>query len=171
MAAGVIEDGDWRQSEVGSPQGASLTIAAVYARVSSARQKKEEPLGPVGRLGHAAEPRLHRPPLLANVYLHYVLDLWAEWWRSRFAHGDVIIVRWADDFIVGFEHRGDAQRFLIELRQRLAKFGLELHPGKTRLIEFGRYAAQRRRRRGLGKPETFTFLGFTHICATSKNGR
>jgi RNA-directed DNA polymerase len=104
------------------------------------------------------------------VYLHYVLDLWADHWRNRSAHGDVIIVRWADDFIVGFERRDDAERFLAELRQRLAKFGLELHPDKTRLIEFGRFAAERRARRGLGKPETFTFLGFTHICATSKNG-
>jgi len=110
-------------------------------------------------------------PLLANVYLHYVLDLWADWWRRRHAYGDVIIVRWADDFIVGFEHERDAQRFLAELRQRFAEFGLELHPDKTRLIEFGRYAAQRRRARGLGKPETFDFLGFTHICAKSKNGR
>jgi len=110
-------------------------------------------------------------PLLANVYLHYVLDLWADWWRRRHAHGDVIIVRWADDFIVGFEHEQDARRFLDELRERLARFGLELHPDKTRLIEFGRYAAERRRTRGLGKPETFNFLGFTHICAKSRNGR
>ena len=110
-------------------------------------------------------------PLLANVYLHYVLDLWADWWRRRHAHGDVIIVRWADDFIVGFEHEQDARQFLDELRERFAKFGLELHPDKTRLIEFGRSAAQRRRKRGLGKPETFDFLGFTHICAKSRNGR
>jgi RNA-directed DNA polymerase len=110
-------------------------------------------------------------PLLANVYLHHVLDLWADWWRSRFAHGDVIIVRWADDFIVGFEHRDDAERFLEELRGRFAKFGLELHPGKTRLIEFGRHAARNRAARGEGKPETFAFLGFTHICATTKSGR
>jgi RNA-directed DNA polymerase len=110
-------------------------------------------------------------PLLANVYLHYVFDLWADWWRRRFAHGDVIIVRWADDFIVGFEHRVDAERFLAELRQRLATFGLELHPDKTRLIEFGRFAAERRGRRGLGKPETFDFLGFTHICGKSRDGR
>ncbi len=110
-------------------------------------------------------------PLLANVYLHYVLDLWADYWRRRPGRGDVIIVRWADDFIVGFEHRADAERFLAELRERLAKFGLELHPDKTRLIEFGRFAADRRARQGgLGKPETFTFLGFTHICARSKNG-
>ncbi len=110
-------------------------------------------------------------PLLANVYLHYVLDLWADHWRRQPGRGDVIIVRWADDFIVGFERRDDAERFLVELRQRLARFGLDLHPDKTRLIEFGRYAADRRARRGLGKPETFTFLGFTHICARSKNGR
>jgi len=135
LAAGVIEDGDWAQTEVGSPQGASAS------------------------------------PLLANVYLHYVLDLWVDWWRSRFAHGDVIIVRWADDFIVGFEHRDDAERFLAELRERFAKFGLELHPDKTRLIEFGRNAARTRSVRGAGKPETFDFLGLTHICARSKTGR
>jgi RNA-directed DNA polymerase len=98
-------------------------------------------------------------PLLANVYLHYVLDLWVDWWRRRHARGDVIIVRWADDFIVGFEHEDDAQRFLAELRERFMKFGLELHPDKTRLIEFGRHAPRNRRARGLGKPETFDFLG------------
>ena len=135
LAAGVIEDGTWTQSEKGAPQGASAS------------------------------------PLLANVYLHYVLDLWAEWWRKRRAHGDMIIVRFADDFIAGFEHRQDADRFLDELRGRFAEFGLELHPGKTRLIEFGRYAAANRARRGLGKPETFDFLGFTHICAEGRNGR
>jgi RNA-directed DNA polymerase len=110
-------------------------------------------------------------PLLANVYLHYVLDLWADWWRKRHARGDVIIVRWADDFIVGFEHHEDAERFLAGLRGRFAKFGLELHPDKTRLIEFGRHAARNRAGRGLGKPETFDFLGFTHICGKSRNGR
>ena len=110
-------------------------------------------------------------PLLANVYLHYVLDLWADWWRKRHARGDVIIVRFADDFIVGFEYREDAERFLGELRDRFAKFSLELHPGKTRLIEFGRHAARTRAARGEGKPETFDFLGFTHICAKSKSGR
>ena len=98
--------------------------------------------------------------MLANVYLHYVLDLWADWWRKRHARGDVIIVRFADDFIVGFEHQGDAQRFLHDLRERFAKFGLELHPGKTRLIEFGRHRRPRTGRRGApGKPETFDFLG------------
>jgi group II intron reverse transcriptase/maturase len=109
-------------------------------------------------------------PLMANVYLHYVLDLWVEWWRRHHARGEVIIVRFADDFICGFQHRADAQRFLADLRQRMAKFGLELHPDKTRLIEFGRFAAQNRARRGLGKPETFDFLGFTHICGTTRNG-
>ena len=110
-------------------------------------------------------------PLLANVYLHHVFDVWADWWRHRHAHGDVIIVRWADDFIVGFGREGDARRFLDELGQRLAKFGLQLHPDKTRLIRFGRYAAKDRARRGEGKPETFDFLGFTHICAKSQSGR
>jgi group II intron reverse transcriptase/maturase len=110
-------------------------------------------------------------PLLANVYLHYVFDRWARQWRRRHARGDVVIVRFADDFVAGFEHQGDAKQFLYELRQRFAKFGLELHPGKTRLIEFGRHAAERRARRGLGKPETFDFLGFTHICAKTRAGR
>jgi RNA-directed DNA polymerase len=111
-------------------------------------------------------------PLFANVFAHYVLDLWAHQWRTRHAHGDVIIVRWADDFVVGFEHREDAERFWAELRERLAQFGLELHAEKTRLIEFGRNAARDRQARGLGKPETFQFLGFTHACAkTRKSGR
>jgi RNA-directed DNA polymerase len=110
-------------------------------------------------------------PLLANVYLHYVFDLWADWWRHRRAHGDVIIVRFADDVTVGFEYEQDAQRFLSDLHERFAGFGLQLHPDKTRLIEFGRHAARNRAARGQGKPETFDFLGFTHICATSKNGR
>jgi group II intron reverse transcriptase/maturase len=99
-------------------------------------------------------------PLLANIYLHYVLDLWAVRWRQREATGDIIIVRYADDFIVGFQHESDACRFLDEMRERLQKFALTLHPEKTRLIEFGRFAAERRQRRGLGKPETFNFLGF-----------
>lgn len=110
-------------------------------------------------------------PLLANVYLHYVFDQWADWWRRRHAHGEVIIVRFADDFTMGFEYQDDAQRFLAELRERFAKFGLELHPGKTRLIEFGWFAARNRQERGLGKPETFDFLGFTHICARMRDGR
>jgi group II intron reverse transcriptase/maturase len=110
-------------------------------------------------------------PLLANIYLHYVLDLWAERWRQREATGDMIIVRYADDFIVGFEHEGDARRFLDEMRERLQKFALSLHPEKTRLIEFGRLAVQNRRARGLGKPRTFNFLGFTFICGKSRKGK
>jgi RNA-directed DNA polymerase len=109
-------------------------------------------------------------PLLANVYLHYVLDLWVEWWRRNRARGDVIIVRFADDFICGFQHQRDARRFLADLRQRMARFGLELHPDKTRLIEFGRFAAANRAARGLGKPETSGFLGFTHICGKTRGG-
>jgi group II intron reverse transcriptase/maturase len=109
-------------------------------------------------------------PLLANIYLHYVLDLWAERWRRREVSGDMIIVRYADDFIVGFEHEQDARRFLDALRQRFEKFALSLHPEKTRLIEFGRSAANDRKRRGLGKPETFNFLGFTFICGKSRRG-
>jgi group II intron reverse transcriptase/maturase len=110
-------------------------------------------------------------PLLANVYLHYAFDLWARRWRKTQAHGDVIVVRYADDFIVGFQHRADAERFLAELRERFAKFRLELHPEKTRLLEFGPFATEDRRRAGQGKPETFNFLGFTHICGKKRNGR
>jgi group II intron reverse transcriptase/maturase len=109
-------------------------------------------------------------PLLANIYLHYVFDLWVQRWRRREARGDVVVVRFADDFVVGFQHRTDAERFLIELRARMATFGLELHPDKTRLLEFGRYAAVNRAARGLGKPETFNFLGFTHICGKTRKG-
>src|SRR5215204_501531 len=109
-------------------------------------------------------------PLLSNVYLHYVFDLWADQWRRRQARGDVIITRFADDYIVGSEHREDAQRFLDDLRGRRAKFKLELAPEKTRLIGFGRFVARNRARRGQGKPETFRFLGFTHICAKATNG-
>src|SRR6185437_12362165 len=110
-------------------------------------------------------------PLLANIYLHYVLDLWAQQWRTRHAAGDVIVVRYADDFIVGFEHRHEAERFLTELRERLAKFRLDLHPEKTRLLAFGRFAHQRRRRsRQSGAPETFDFLGLTHICSVTREG-
>ncbi len=109
-------------------------------------------------------------PTLANVYLHYCFDLWAERWRHREARGNVIYVRYADDIIVGFQHEGDAQRFLAALRKRLEKFALTLHPDKTRLIEFGRFAADNRSRRGLSKPETFDFLGFKHICGRSRAG-
>jgi len=110
-------------------------------------------------------------PLLANIYLHYALDLWAVRWRRREATGDMIIVRYADDFIIGFQHEHDARRFLDEMRERLGKFALSLHPEKTRLIEFGRFAAERRERRGLGKPETFDFLGFTFICGKTRAGK
>ncbi len=134
LKAGVLEDGEWRQAEEGTPQGGSIS------------------------------------PLLANVYLHYALDLWIQWWRTHQVHGRVIAVRYADDFIVGFQSKTDATRFPSELKQRLLTFGLELHPDKTRLIEFGRYAAERRKMRGLGKPETFDFLGFTHICGRTRAG-
>jgi len=103
-------------------------------------------------------------PLLANVYLHYVFDLWVQYWREAEAQGDVIVVRYADDFALGFQHKHEAERFLTQLRERLAKFGLELHPEKTRLFEFGPWAGKNRKRRGEGKPETFDFLGFTHMC-------
>lgn len=109
-------------------------------------------------------------PLLANIYLHYAFDLWAACWQRREAAGDMVIVRYADDIIVGFEHEAEARRFLEAMRERLAKFALSLHPEKTRLIEFGRFAAERRARRGLGKPETFNFLGFTFICGKSRRG-
>jgi RNA-directed DNA polymerase len=135
LAAGVIEDGEWSQTETGTAQGASVS------------------------------------PLLSNIFLHYVFDLWADQWRRRHARGDMILVRYADDYVAGFERREDAERFLAELRGRFAEFGLELHPDKTRLIEFGRFAAENRQKRGLRKPETFTFLGLTHICAKSRNGR
>jgi RNA-directed DNA polymerase len=135
LRAGVIEDGKWSNSELGTPQGASIST------------------------------------LLANVYLHYVFDLWVHQWRGRHARGEVIVVRYADDFVLGFEHRDDAERFWADLRDRFARFGLELHPDKTGLIEFGRFAARDRARRGEGKPETFEFLGFTHICAKTRRGR
>lgn len=109
-------------------------------------------------------------PILANVYLHYTFDLWANRWRHREAQGKVVIVRHCDDTVVGFEHEADAKRFLTELQERMGKFALSLHPEKTRLIEFGRYAANNRKGRGLGKPETFCFLGFVHICARSRRG-
>lgn len=127
---------------------------------------KWEPQGEIGTPQGATAS-----PLLANVYLHHVFDLWAHDWRKRNARGDVIIVRYADDAVVGFQYRREAERFQAELTERFQKFGLELHPEKTRLIEFGRYAAQDRQERKLGKPPTFTFLGLRHICGTSQAGK
>jgi len=110
-------------------------------------------------------------PLLANIYLHYVFDLWAHRWRGTECRGDVRIVRYVDDIVVGFQDRQEADRFLSDLRERFAKFGLELHPKKTRLLEFGRFASRRRKKHGLGKPETFDFLGFTHSCGQTRKGK
>lgn len=110
-------------------------------------------------------------PLLANIYLHYALDLWVHQWRQREADGEMIVVRYADDFIVGFQYESDAHRFQVALQERLESFGLSLHPQKTRLIEFGRFAAQNRKARGQGKPATFEFLGFTHLCGKKRNGK
>jgi group II intron reverse transcriptase/maturase len=135
LNAGVLEAGEWRCSEEGTPQGGSAS------------------------------------PLLANLYLHYVFDLWVQHWRKTKAKGDVIVVRWADDFVVGFEHQQDAEQFHHELAERFAKFKLKLHPEKTRVIEFGRWAARQRQARGQGKPETFNFLGFTHSCSQTRKGK
>jgi RNA-directed DNA polymerase len=135
LNAGVLEEGTWRKSEEGVPQGGNIS------------------------------------PLLANLYLHHALDQWAEQWRRRHARGQVVIVRYADDFIVGFQDKDDAERFTAELRERLKRFNLALHEEKTRLIEFGRFAREDRKRRGQGKPETFDFLGFTHYCGQTRNGK
>jgi group II intron reverse transcriptase/maturase len=136
LRAGVLEEGQLSSSEVGTPQGGSIS------------------------------------PLLSNVYLHYVLDLWVEQWKRQQARGEVIIVRYADDFVMGFQSKAEAERFLRELRERFEQFHLALHPEKTRLIEFGRYAAAMRKKRGERRPETFDFLGFTHICdVTRKSGK
>jgi RNA-directed DNA polymerase len=110
-------------------------------------------------------------PLLANVYLHYAFDQWAQAWQRKIARGEMLVVRFADDIVVGFQKKAEAERFLRELKERMKKFQLELHPEKTRLVEFGRFAAQNRKERGEGKPETFNFLGFTHICGTNRRGR
>ena len=134
LKAGVMEEGEWKNTEMGTPQG---SVAS---------------------------------PLLANIYLHYVFDLWVDVWRRKCARGDVVVVRYADDNVIGFQHLADADRFLTELRERLQKFGLELHPDKTRRIEFGRFAEINRNKRGEGKPETFDFLGFTHISGKDRNG-
>ena len=133
LNAGVLEEGRWKSSEEGTPQGGSAS------------------------------------PLMANIFLHYVFDLWVHQWRKTKARGDVIVVRFADDFVVGFQHRSDAERLHKDLEERFAKFKLRLHPDKTRLIEFGYFAANNRRRRGQGKPETFNFLGFTHICGKKRS--
>ncbi len=131
LKAGVMEDGEWKATEVGTPQGSSIS------------------------------------PLLANVYLHYALDLWVVAWRRQ-ARGDVIMVRYADDAVLGFENRDEAEGLRRELQEQLRKVGLELHPEKTRMIEFGRFAESNRKRRGEGKPETFDFLGFTHMCGRTR---
>ena len=110
-------------------------------------------------------------PLLANIYLHYVFDLWSETWRRKIARGDILIVRYADDVVMGFQVKAEAERFWSELKERMRKFELELHPEKTRLLEFGRFAAEQRRKRGEGKPETFNFLGYTHICGRTRKGK
>jgi group II intron reverse transcriptase/maturase len=134
LKAGVLEDGQWKAVETGSPQGATVS------------------------------------PLLANVYLHYVFDLWAEHWRKHHATGDVVIVRFADDGVIGFEKEADARGFLAQLRERMQKFELELHPEKTRLVRFGRFAGLNCHKEGKRKPETIAFLGFTHICGRSSKG-
>lgn len=126
-----------------------------------------------GKLTHSDEGTVQGgsiSPLLANIYLHYVFDLWVQWWRNQPHRGDVIVVRYADDFVMGFEHRSDAESFLSSLRERFAKFGLELHPDKTRLLEFGRSAINNRKRRGERRPETFDFLGLTHRCGRTRKG-
>ncbi len=135
LAAGVLESGEWHETDRGTPQGAGIS------------------------------------PLLANIFLHYVLDLWVHQWRQRYAQGRVVIVRYADDFVMGFESEPDARRMRADLQQRLAGFGLALHEDKTRLIEFGRLPALARRRRGERRPETFAFLGFTHYCGWTRDGR
>src|ERR1700687_1950872 len=134
LKAGVLEEGKWSETKMGTPQGAVIS------------------------------------PLLANIYLHYVFDLWVNAWRKKHAQGDVIVIRYADDTVLGFQSQTEADRFLEDFRERLGKFGLELHPDKTRRIEFGRYAELNRKQRGEGKPETFDFLGFTHISGKTRKG-
>src|ERR1035437_4670403 len=135
LKAGVMEEGKWTETEMGTPQGAVIS------------------------------------PLLANIYLHYVFDLWVQAWRKKHARGDVVVVRYADDMVLGFQLQAEADRFLEDFRERLGKFGLELHPDKTRRIEFGPFAELYRKRRGEGKPETFDFLGFTHISGKNRRGQ
>ena len=148
------------EHRIGDPRVLRLIKKWLKAGVSEEGQWQESKIGtPQGAVVS---------PLLANIYLHYALDLWVEAWRRKVARGDVIIVRYADDAVMGFELKEDAERFLREVKERLAQFGLELHPEKTRLIEFGRQAAQNRAGRGEGKPETFDFLGFTHMCGKNR---
>jgi len=135
LKAGVLEGGQWHESEQGTPQGAGIS------------------------------------PLLSNIFLHYVFDLWVQQWRRRTAKGRMIVVRYADDFVLGFQNEGDARRMRADLEARLAQFGLSLHGDKTRLIEFGKFAADQRRARGERRPETFAFLGFTHFCGKTRDGR
>ena len=135
LRAGVLERDEWKETEQGTPQGATVS------------------------------------PLIANVFLHYVLDLWVHQWRKQNARGRVVIVRYCDDFVMGFQFESDARRMLVDLKQRLAKFNLALHDQKTRLIEFGRLPALRRSQRGERRPRTFTFLGFTHYCGWTRDGR
>jgi len=135
LKAGVLESGEWRETERGTPQGAGIS------------------------------------PLLANVFLHYVLDLWLHRWRRRHARGNVVLVRYADDFVMGFQYRDDAEKMLAALAERLGQYKLTLHEEKTRLIEFGKLPAERRARRGERRPETFAFLGFTHYCGWTRDGR
>jgi len=134
LKAGVMEEGQWLETEEGTPQGSGIS------------------------------------PLLANIYLHYVFDLWVQAWREKCARGDVMVIRYADDSVLGFQYEEDADRFLNDFKERLGKFGLELHPEKTRRIEFGRFAERNRKKRGEGKPETFDFLGFTHISGKGRKG-
>ena len=135
LKAGVLEEGSWRESDLGTPQGSAIS------------------------------------PLLANVFLHYVLDIWVQWWRKTQAKGNLVIVRYADDFILGIQHEQDAYRIQADLKERLGKVELVLNEDKTRLIEYGRFAAERRAKRGLGKPESFNFLGFTHYWGRTHRGK
>ena len=135
LRAGILESGEWRVVETGSPQGSGIS------------------------------------PLLANVFLHYSFDAWISQWRRRHARGQMVVIRYADDAIAGAQYESDARKLLEALRERLAKFGLALNENKTRLIEFGRFAAQRRTQAGLRRPETFNFLGFTHYCGTTRSGK